>query len=445
MSIFVFSNNVNTILANTANSAATTLTLTSGANLPTLLPGQVMPLTLNDAATGLVYEVVYVTAISGVSLTVIRGQEGTVAQNWNVGDYALCAPTGQTVQPIIGTIQPTVSGVLPAGNDVVVFPGTLSGAIALTLPASPLAGSKYTIYGSSSAFPVTVQTSVTSGSPFMGFPGAANAYSYVIPASSPMVGIVCIWAGTNWRCSLISTAPALPPWYAADTGAANAYAATYSPAVTTLTDGLYLAFEAAHANTGASTFSANGTAYPILAENTLAALQGGEIVQYGKCVIMWSAHYASWILYAGGGGLPVADATQSRHALNRETGDARYAALAGLASQLFSAANGTSGNQVVNISQFSGLFNVPGYVILPNGLIIQWGYISVPQGLTNFSFPITFPNGAFGLWLSLGQAIISAHQYALGGDAISASQFCIANDNALSGSTQGTHFLAIGY
>lgn len=52
--------------------------------------------------------------------------------------------------------------------------------------------------------------------------------------------------------------------YAADTGAANAYAATYAPAPV-LTEGLVLRFKAANANGGPSTFAVNGgDARPIL-------------------------------------------------------------------------------------------------------------------------------------------------------------------------------------
>lgn len=113
MTQFVIANNVNTQLATAASSAATTLTLASSANLPTLSAGQIMPLTLNDAATGAIYEVVYVTAISGVTLTVVRAQEGTGAQNWNIGDYAFCAPTAGTVATALGNSANTFS-VAPA-------------------------------------------------------------------------------------------------------------------------------------------------------------------------------------------------------------------------------------------------------------------------------------------------------------------------------------------
>lgn len=101
MAQFVIANNVNTQLAAalpSSGAGSTTVVLASSANLPTLniAIGQMMPLTLNDAATGAIYETVYVTAISGATLTVLRGQEGTSALNWSVGDLAFCGPTAGT-------------------------------------------------------------------------------------------------------------------------------------------------------------------------------------------------------------------------------------------------------------------------------------------------------------------------------------------------------------
>ena len=120
MTAFIFANNVNTTLGAAASSSATTLTLASSANLPTLATGQQMPLTLNDAATGLVYEIVYVTAISGAALTVLRGQEGTTAQNWNVGDYAACMHTALTTASINGNALQTFEvGAAVDGNDAI--------------------------------------------------------------------------------------------------------------------------------------------------------------------------------------------------------------------------------------------------------------------------------------------------------------------------------------
>lgn len=102
MTTFVFANNINTTLASAASNSDTTLTLASSTGLPTLTSGQIMPLTLNDAATGLVYEIVYVTAISGATLTVERAQEGTGAQSWSIGDYAFSTNTADTTAPVNG-------------------------------------------------------------------------------------------------------------------------------------------------------------------------------------------------------------------------------------------------------------------------------------------------------------------------------------------------------
>jgi hypothetical protein len=94
MSVFVFPNNVKTTLADPITSTtATTCTLSSSANLPTLSAGEIFAITFNDVATGLVYEVCYCSAHTGAVLTIIRGQEGTSAQTWLATDLAYCSVT----------------------------------------------------------------------------------------------------------------------------------------------------------------------------------------------------------------------------------------------------------------------------------------------------------------------------------------------------------------
>lgn len=199
MTAFVFANYVDTTLAAAASSTATSLSLSSSANLPVLGPGEVMPLTLNDAATGLVYEIVYVTAISGTTLTVERAQEGTTAQNWSSGDYAFVSPTADTVSPVVGTHSPVASETLPAVNRLVVTPGTLTADIDLTLNDQAVAGSSVTVFGSASDYTATVQSPVTTGSPYIELPDGSQVYSWTIPAGSPSQGIRVVWDGTNWR------------------------------------------------------------------------------------------------------------------------------------------------------------------------------------------------------------------------------------------------------
>lgn len=94
-SLFTFANNISTTLAGSISSGATSLTLSSAANLPASIPaGKVLVITLNDAATRQQFEVIYATSISGATLSGLqRAQEGTSAQAWSTGAYAYCSPT----------------------------------------------------------------------------------------------------------------------------------------------------------------------------------------------------------------------------------------------------------------------------------------------------------------------------------------------------------------
>ncbi|WP_182056490.1 phage tail protein [Pantoea sp. ME81] len=104
--------------------------------------------------------------------------------------------------------------------------------------------------------------------------------------------------------------------YAADTGAANAYVAQFVPAIPTLADGMRFTFKAKIANTGASTFAANGgSAYPLYS-HAHQALQGGEIIANGLIEVEWNSTLMAWVLCGNSGGaLPVGAATQSNHAM----------------------------------------------------------------------------------------------------------------------------------
>ena len=200
MTQFVFENFVNTTLADAASSTATTLTLSSATGLPSALAsGQQIPLVLNSASNGSVFEVCYITGINGSSVTVLRAQEGTSAQQWNVGDFAYIAMTAGTTAPVIATHSPTASETLPVANQLVVTPGTLTAGIDLTLNDAAAAGSGVTIYGSAADYAVTVQSPVTTGSPYIELPDGSQVYSWAIPAASPSQGIRVDWDGTNWR------------------------------------------------------------------------------------------------------------------------------------------------------------------------------------------------------------------------------------------------------
>jgi hypothetical protein len=69
--------------------------------------------------------------------------------------------------------------------------------------------------------------------------------------------------------------------YAADTGSVNAYAVTLSPAPT-IVAGSRVQTKAAHANTGSSTLSVNGTVYPLVKDGfnplIIGDITGGQII-----------------------------------------------------------------------------------------------------------------------------------------------------------------------
>lgn len=86
-----------------------------------------------------------------------------------------------------------------------------------------------------------------------------------------------------------------------DIGTANAYAVNYSPAITSLTDGMELTFKATNTNTGASVFSQNGNAsYPIIKIGG-SVLSGGEIYSGGYATVKWNAALSSWVLISSTG------------------------------------------------------------------------------------------------------------------------------------------------
>jgi len=104
--------------------------------------------------------------------------------------------------------------------------------------------------------------------------------------------------------------------YASDTGVANAYVASFVPALPTLADGMRVTFKAKTANSGASTLAVNGgSAYPLYSHAN-QALQGGEIVANGLVEVEWNSTLTAWVLCGNSGGaLPVGAATQSNHAM----------------------------------------------------------------------------------------------------------------------------------
>lgn len=96
--ILIFGNNEKTTLAAPINNSVTTLTVFpgSGTNFPHPSAGQYFVLTLVDAATGLVNEIMWVTNVTGDTFTIQRGKENTTAVSWLANDFVRCFPTAGT-------------------------------------------------------------------------------------------------------------------------------------------------------------------------------------------------------------------------------------------------------------------------------------------------------------------------------------------------------------
>jgi hypothetical protein len=86
----LFADNAGTTLAAPITTTQTSITVTSGSGalFPSPAAGQYFSLTLSVAGTPTTFEIVYCTARSGDTLTVVRHQEGTSALAFNAGDNA---------------------------------------------------------------------------------------------------------------------------------------------------------------------------------------------------------------------------------------------------------------------------------------------------------------------------------------------------------------------
>jgi len=193
MSVLIFANNAKTTLSSALTSSATTVNVASGTGslFPNPSGTQYFILTLVDAATGLLNEIMWCTARSGDALTVIRGQEGTTAKAWLLGDYVNCFPTAGTqatfVQPdqvqkgtygfasaagTVNALTATVAsdlGSMPDGMSMVIeSTGANTGAVTLNLTmGSTITGVYAIVKGNNSAL-------VAGDIPIAGYPIQLN-------------------------------------------------------------------------------------------------------------------------------------------------------------------------------------------------------------------------------------------------------------------------------
>ncbi|MDN0096584.1 hypothetical protein [Yersinia rohdei] len=93
-------NNASTVLSAGISASATTLTVNTGTGtlFPSPVPGtSFFKLTLIDAATGTLTEIVHVTSRTADTMTIVRAQEGTVNRLWSANDIAANMMTAGTL------------------------------------------------------------------------------------------------------------------------------------------------------------------------------------------------------------------------------------------------------------------------------------------------------------------------------------------------------------
>jgi hypothetical protein len=190
----IFANNAFTQLAAGISSSATTILLTTGtgALFPNPGAGQFFTLTLNDALTKQIYEICYCTARTGDSCTVTRGQEGTTARSWLLGDYAYNAWTANALLPIGYqniAVYTNVSGV----QYVAINGGspTTSGATSFPAPATQQAFAK--VWGGGGGGGGVNGTAQSSG----GSPGGYCEATFTGLTSATTVTVGAAGAGGN--------------------------------------------------------------------------------------------------------------------------------------------------------------------------------------------------------------------------------------------------------
>lgn len=141
MAIILFANNATSTLAGSISNVAVTCNLAPGTGALFPNPGadEYFVMTFTDAATGILKEIVHVTARATDTLTIVRAQEGTTALAWTAGDIAANLNTAGTmaglVQPddnpgrLLDILVVTANGAvaLPAGTNAIVVEGVGAG------------------------------------------------------------------------------------------------------------------------------------------------------------------------------------------------------------------------------------------------------------------------------------------------------------------------------
>jgi hypothetical protein len=173
-SLFLFANNANTNLAAKISSSSVSLTVSAGAgtDFPNPTGAQQFEITMVDAGTGLLTEIIYVPTRTGdtfgsISQPLLRGQEGTMAQTWYANDIVASLVTAGQLAALQQTTQLFPARVVTASGMFSMSSSDANGGVGLlrqispgvsstTLPNSPGLYAIEDLVGNFFQYPVTV-------------------------------------------------------------------------------------------------------------------------------------------------------------------------------------------------------------------------------------------------------------------------------------------------
>lgn len=331
MTTLLFANDAATTLQSGISAGATTATLAAGtgALFPNPATGQAYFMTLLDASTQQVKEIVLVLSRSGDTVSMVRGQQNTLARVWNAGDLAVQLNTAGDMDGLIQPDQLQQSTyTVAAGSGANSITASLDSGLA-ALPAVM----QFTVMAAAAntgnvTLTLTLGLTLQSAYPVLKYNGSQlNAGD--IPGAGFPIEVTWVSALTCY----VMTNPASGTAGSIAGGLANELLVQTAPGTT--------GFVAA----------------PTVAGQVLAFVGG---------VLTWIVSAVTSFNGRGGAVVP-------------QSGDYTAAQVGAVPTSAFTGAN-------IHLAQ-------PMFMVLPNGAIMQGGTLNVtPNNPTSVGFPKIFPN-----------------------------------------------------
>lgn len=195
----LFANNDNSTLAGAITNTATTAQLAVGTGIlfPSPGSGQYFVMTFISASTPTIFEIVHVTNVTGDTITIVRGQEGTTPTAFNPGDIA----AGLITAGALASFQQAGQAQAQAGN-YAVDTGTANSYVCALTPAvtSAVVGMPIRVLIAHSS------TGASTFNPGSGSQSVVDARGNAI-SSGEIVGgtiVTFIWNGSAYQANVLS-------------------------------------------------------------------------------------------------------------------------------------------------------------------------------------------------------------------------------------------------